>query len=128
MITHLRYENQTRTETDENVIATLTRKGWEIYTIDLVETPLTYTAEEWLSTHLSQMQLAVISDLRVSLIRENKQFGPLMRAMSDWINLIVATWSIDPTPQNNWPNPPTTFEEVTFEAITDLSIIPAIEP
>jgi len=41
MTTHLRYDNQTRTETDETIIATLVRKGWEVYTPEpVVEVPV----------------------------------------------------------------------------------------
>lgn len=33
-MTHLRFDNQTRSETDQAVISNLGRKGWEIYTPD----------------------------------------------------------------------------------------------
>ena len=48
MTTHLRYDTQTRAETDQSVIDNLVRKGWEVFTPEpVIEVPPTYTAAEW---------------------------------------------------------------------------------
>jgi hypothetical protein len=47
MTTYLRYDNQTRSETDQSVIDNLVRKGWEVFTPEpVVEVPPNVTAEE----------------------------------------------------------------------------------
>ena len=116
MKTHLRYDNQTRTEIDETVIATLVRKGWEIYTPDPSPViPPTYTAKSWLEREgFGAMELLALSDLESQFMQAGA-IPPKMQAVRAWINTIRAGYS---TERSDWPYAPHPFEQTMQEATT----------
>jgi hypothetical protein len=123
MTTHLRYDNQTRTETDETVIATLVRKGWEIYTPEpVVEVPPNVTAEQIVSQYFSAYQIAALQELRMALMTAGKPLGPKMTAAKNWLEGVMLSWAANPTPapQESFGQPQATFAEASGEAVADL--------
>jgi len=123
MTTHLRYDNATRTETDETVIATLVRKGWEVFTPDpVVEVPPLVTAETAVSAYFSAYQIAALQRLEMGLLQANKPLGPKMTAAKNWLESVMLGWAMNPTPapQESFGQPQASFEEASAEAVADL--------
>jgi hypothetical protein len=121
-MTHLRYDNATRTETDETVIATLVRKRWEIYTPEpVVEAPALLTAEEAVSQYFSPYQIAALSRLEMALLQAGKPLGPKMTAAKQWLETVMLAWAMDPTPKESFGQPQASFAEASSEAVTDLA-------
>jgi hypothetical protein len=123
MTTHLRYDNQTRTETDETVIATLVRKGWEVFTPDpVVEVPALVTAETAVSQYFSAYQIAALQRLEMALLQANKPLGPKMTAAKEWLESVMLGWAMNPVaaPQESFGQPQASFEEASGEAVGDL--------
>jgi hypothetical protein len=127
-MTHLRYDNQTRTETDETVIATLVRKGWEIYMPEpVVEVPPTFTAEQWIDSQgYTAIRLISLLDAETKLKASNKESSKL-NAVRQWLDFILGSYAIDTTPKNNWDNSPYNYEETVQDAITRLTANPETE-
>jgi hypothetical protein len=124
-MTHLRYENQTRTETEETVIATLVRKGWEVFTPEpVVEVPALVTAETAVSAYFSAYQIAALQRLEMALLQAGKPLGPKMTAAKEWLESVMLGWALDPTekPQSDFgaPSGGVTFEQASAEAVADL--------
>jgi hypothetical protein len=119
-MTHLRYESQTRTETDQSVIENLVRKGWEIYTPEpVVEVPPTYSPEAWTSLHFSPMQVSALQRFEFGLQQAGKPLGPNMTALKAWMEgMLVA--SVDPTPRT-FDLPPCSYAEASAEAVQSLN-------
>jgi hypothetical protein len=119
MKTYLRYDNQTRTETDLGIIETLVRKGWEVYEPEpVVEVPPTFAAEAWLEHEgYGAMRLLGLLDLEVQFMQAGA-IPPKMQAVRAWINTIRAGYS---TERSDWPNAPHTFEQTMQEATTWLT-------
>jgi hypothetical protein len=123
MTTYLRYDNATRTETDETVIATLVRKGWEIYTPEpVVEVPPTYTATEWVDAQgFSGNRTTTMLYLKLKLDSASKS-SPKLTAVQAWLDgMIVAGVTQPDERRNDWPATPYTFEEASAEALTILN-------
>lgn len=123
MTTHLRYDNQTRTETDETVIATLVRKGWEIFTPEpVVEVPPTYTATEWVDAQqFSGNRTTTMLYLKLQLDAASK-FSPALTAVQAWLDqLIIAGVTQPEERRSDWPASPYAFEEASGEALQILS-------
>jgi len=123
MTTHLRYDNQTRTETDETVISTLVRKGWEIYTPEpVVEVPPLVTAEQAVSAYFTPYQTIALQRLELALMTAGKPLGPKMTAAKNWLESVMLGWALDPTPapQESFGVPQASFEEASAEAVQDL--------
>jgi hypothetical protein len=124
MTTHLRYDNQTRTETDETVIATLVRKGWEIYTPEpVVEVPPNITAEEAVSQYFSAYQIAALQRLEMALLQAGKPLGVKMTAAKQWLEGVMLSWAANPTPApaEAFGQPQASFAEASSEAVADLN-------
>jgi len=122
-MTHLRYDNQTRTETDETVIATLVRKGWEVFAPEpVVEVPPSVTAEQAVSTYFSAYQIAALQRLEMALLQAGKPLGPKMTAAKNWLESVMLGWAMNPTPapQESFGQPQASFEEASAEAVADL--------
>jgi hypothetical protein len=121
-MTHLRYDNQTRTETDETVIATLVRKGWEVFTPEpVVEVPLSVTAEEHLrSVGLAGDRQPTLLYLRQSLTAAGKTCAEL-DAVEAYLQQILTMFAANPAPRNDWPNPSVTFEAAVQSAMQALN-------
>jgi hypothetical protein len=121
-MTHLRYDNQTRTETDETVIATLVRKGWEVFTPEpVVEVPPTFTAEEAVSKFFTPYQTIALQRFEMALMTAGKPLGPKMTAAKTWLEGVMLAWAVDPTPQESFGEPQATFAEASAEAVADLA-------
>jgi hypothetical protein len=122
-MTHLRYDNATRTETDEAVIATLVRKGWEVFTPEpVVEVPALVTAETAVSQYFSAYQIAALQRLEMALLQAGKPLGPNMTAAKEWLEAVMLGWAMNPTPapQESFGQPQATFAEASAEAVADL--------
>jgi hypothetical protein len=123
MTTHLRYNNATRTETDQTVIATLVRKGWEVFTPEpVVEVPPIVTAETAVSQYFSAYQIAALQRLEMALLQAGKPLGPKMTACKAWLEAVMLGWAMNPTPapQESFGQPQASFEEASAEAVGDL--------
>jgi len=121
-MTHLRYDNATRTETDETVIATLVRKGWEVFTPEpVVEVPPTFTAEEAVSKFFTPYQTIALQRFEMALMTAGKPLGPKMTAAKQWLESVMLAWAVDPTPQESFGEPQATFAEASAEAVSDLA-------
>jgi hypothetical protein len=116
MKTHLRYSDQTRTESDQGVIETLVRKGWEVYAPEPEPIILpTYSAESWLEHEgYGAMRLLGLLDLEVQFMQAGA-IPSKMKAVRAWINTIRAGYSME---RSDWPNAPHTFEQTMQEATT----------
>jgi hypothetical protein len=125
MTTHLRYDNQTRAETDETVIATLVRKGWEVFTPEpVVEVAPLVTAEEHLkSVGLGGERQPTLLYLRQSLAAAGQQ-SPELDAIEQYLQQILSIFASDPSPRNDWPQPPITFEAAVQSAMQTLLVTP----
>jgi hypothetical protein len=123
MATHLRYDNATRTETDETVIATLVRKGWEVFTPEpVVEVPQLLTAEEAVSKFFSPYQTLALQRFEMALLQAGKPLGPAMTAAKQWLEGVMLSWAASPTPApaEAFGQPQATFAEASSEAVAGL--------
>jgi len=122
MATHLRYDNQTRAETDETVIATLVRKGWEVFTPEpVVEVAPLVTAEEHLrSVGLAGDRQPTLLYLRQSLTAAGKTCAEL-DAVEQYLQQVLTMFAANPAPQASWPNPSVTFEAAVQSAMNALN-------
>jgi hypothetical protein len=123
MTTHLRYDNQTRTETNETVIATLVRKGWEVFTPEpVVEVPPTYTAAEWVDQQgFAGNRSTTMLYLKLQLDAAGKT-SPKLAAVQGWLDqLIVAGVTQPEERRSDWPAAPYSFEEASGEALAILA-------
>ena len=118
-MTHLRYESQTRAETDQSVIENLVRKGWEIYTPEpVVEVPPTYSPEAWTSLHFSAMQVSALQRFEMALLQAGKPLGANMTALKAWMEAMLVA-SVDPTPRT-FDLPPCDYATASAEAVAAL--------
>jgi hypothetical protein len=123
MTIHLRYDNATRTETDETVIATLVRKGWEVFTPEpVVEVPPTYTAAEWVDAQgFAGNRSTTMLYLKLKLDAAGKT-SPKLAAVQAWLDgMIVAGVTQPEERRSDWPAAPYSFEEASGEALAVLA-------
>jgi len=122
MTTHLRHDNATRTETDETVIATLVRKGWEIYTPEIVpEPPPAYTAEEWVAQGFGGTRPTTLLYLLMQIQAAGKS-APKLLAVRGWLDQMIAEGVTNPEERrSDWPAAPFTFEQASAEALQFLA-------
>jgi hypothetical protein len=123
MTTHLRYDNQTRTETDEGIIATLVRKGWEIYTPEpVVEVPPTFTAPEWVDAQqFSGNRTTTMLYLKLQLDAAGKT-SPKLASVQEWLDALIVAGVTQPDQRrSDWPASPFSFEEASGEALAVLA-------
>jgi hypothetical protein len=120
-MTHLRYDNATRTETDETVIATLVRKGWEVFTPEpVVEVPPALGALDYLaSVGLAGDRQPTLLYLRQSLTAAGKTCAELDQ-LEAYLSGILAIFASDPSPRSDWPQPPVSFETAVAAAMQTL--------
>jgi hypothetical protein len=98
---------------------------WDAATRTLIPTPPpAVTAEEWVDQHLTSTQLHALSDLRLSLVLAGKPLGPLMQSLRDWTSQLIVASAVDPSPRNDWPAAPCSYEAASAEAIAALSSNP----
>ena len=123
MTTYLRYDNQTRTETNETVIATLVRKGWEVFTPEpVVEVPPTFTSTEWVDAQqFSGNRTTTMLYLKLQLDAAGKS-SPKLAAVQGWLDgMIVAGVTQPEERRSDWAAAPYSFEEASGEALAILA-------
>jgi hypothetical protein len=122
MKTHLRYSDQTRTETDEAVVANLVRKGWEIYTPEIVpENPPAYTAEEWVAHDFGGTRSTTLLYLLMQIQAVGKS-APKLLSVRGWLDQMIAAGVTNPEERrSDWPAAPFSFKQASIEALEVLS-------
>ena len=123
-MTPLRHDNATRTETDEGIIATLVRKGWEVFTPEpVVEVPPTYTAEEAVSKFFTPYQTIALQRFEMALMQAVKPLGVKMTAAKTWLEGVMLSWAASPTPApaESFGQAQASFAEASAEAVADLA-------
>jgi hypothetical protein len=122
MTTHLRYNNAIRTETDQGVIETLVRKGWEVYEPEIIEEiPPTHSANEWLASQgYDSVILIALLDLENKLKEQNKSSSKLT-SVRNWINGILSEYISDSEPKSDWQQAPFAPQETIAEAFAELN-------
>ena len=123
MTTHLRYESQVRAETDETVIATLVRKGWEVFTPEpVIEVPPTYTADEWVDAQgFAGKRPTTLLYLKLQLDAAQKT-SPKLAAVQAWLDgMIVAGVTAPDEKRSDFSAAPWSFEEASGEALQTLN-------
>jgi hypothetical protein len=120
MKTHLRYDNQTRTESDQVVIDNLVRKGWEIYNPEPeLVIPTIYTAEEWTDSQGyggNRPTTLLYQKLRLDASAKS---SPKLNAVQAWLDGMIA--NVVAPAASNWPAAPHSFEETLTETLTILN-------
>jgi hypothetical protein len=122
-MTHLRYDSQTRTETDQNVIDNLVRKGWEVFTPEpVVEVPPTYTADEWVDAQgFAGKRPTTLLYLKLKLDAAQLTSAKLA-AVQGWLDaMIVAGVTAPDDKRSDYPVAPFSFEEASGEALQTLN-------
>ena len=83
--------------------------------------PATYTAEEHLkSVGLGGERQPTLLYLRQSLAAAGQQ-SPELDAIEQYLQQILAIFASDPSPRNDWPQPPSTFEAAVQSAMNALN-------
>jgi hypothetical protein len=101
-----------QTQTIDTEAKTVTR-GWNV--IDLP--PTLYSAEEWLNAQgVGGARQPTLLYLRQSLAASSKE-SPLLNALEQYLQTILALFAMDSSPRSDWPLPPTTFEAAVQEAV-----------
>ena len=86
--------------------------------------PATYTAEEHLkSVGLGGERQPTLLYLRQSLAAAGQQ-SPELDAIEQYLQQILAIFASDPSPRNDWPQPPITFEAAVQSAMQTLLVTP----
>jgi len=102
-----------KTEAIDTDNRTVTR-GWNV-----VEAPApTYTAEEWVTQHLTSLQILSLQRLEMALLQAGQPLGANMAALKVWLEAMMLQ-SVDPTPRT-FDLPPCSYEEASAEAVGDL--------
>jgi hypothetical protein len=79
------------------------------------------TAEEWINSQgYTPTRIVTLMDLENKLRFTNKT-SQKVTAVRAWLDGILTSYVMDPTPHNNWPGSPHTFEQTVLEAFTELS-------
>jgi hypothetical protein len=95
---------------------TVTR-GWNV--VDLP--PKLYSAEEWLNAQgVGGARQPTLLYLRQSLAAASKE-SPLLNALEQYLQTILALYATDPSPRADWPLAPATFEAAVQEAMSALN-------
>lgn len=104
------------TQSIDTEAKTVTR-GWNV--VDLP--PTLYSAEEWLDAQgVGGARQPTLLYLRQSLAAASKE-SPLLNALEQYLQMILALYATDPSPRADWPLPPTTFEAAVQESMQQLA-------
>jgi len=92
----------------------------DTYVIPPPPTPYvpTYTPEQWVSQHLSPLQVSALSEFRLALMQAGKPLGPNMSALKAWLETMMAE-SINPAPRT-FAAPPCDYMAASAEAVAGL--------
>jgi len=117
---YLRYDNQTRTESESVIIDNLVRKGWEVYTPEPeVVIPTAYSAEQWTDLQGyggNRPTTLLYQKLRLDASAKS---SPKLVAVQSWLDGMIAI-GLAPA-ASNWPAAPHSFEETLTETLTILN-------
>jgi hypothetical protein len=96
---------------------------WDAATRSLIATPPpTQTAEEHLkSVGLGGERQPTLLYLRQSLAAAGQQ-SPELDAIEQYLQQILSIFASDPSPRNDWPQPPVSFETAVQSAMSVLSV------
>jgi len=84
--------------------------------------PATYTAEEHLkSVGLAGERQPTLLYLRLNLQAAGKT-SPELDQLEAYLSGILSIFAADPSPRNDWPQPPITFEAAVQSAMSVLSV------
>ena len=78
----------------------------------------TFTPEQWVSQHLSPLQVAALSEFRLALLQAGKPLGENMAGLKGWLEGMMAE-SINATPRV-FPAPPCDYLSASAEAVAAL--------
>jgi hypothetical protein len=94
----------------------------EAYVIPPPPTPYVekVTAEQAVAKYFSAYQIAALQRLEMALLQAGKPLGPKMTAAKQWLEGVMLSWAMDPTPKSDWSAPQASFEEASAEAVADL--------
>jgi hypothetical protein len=98
---------------------------WDAASRSLIATPPpAVTAEEHLkSVGLGGERQPTLLYLRQSLAAAGQQ-SPELDAIEQYLQQILAIFAADPSPRNDWPQPPSTFEAAVQSAMQTLLVTP----
>jgi hypothetical protein len=94
---------------------------WDAASRSLIPTPPpVVTAEQAVSAYFTPYQTIALQRLELALMTAGKPLGPKMTAAKEWLETIMLSWAMDPTPKSDWSAPQATFAEASAEAVGDL--------
>ena len=127
-MTYLIYDNILRSETDEEIISNLRRKGWQDAPAkpsedaywnngswSVPEQP-TYTAEQWVQNYFSSLEIIALTRLEQGILQQDKVLGPKMQACKEWLEAMMFA-----QPSSSFLPAPYTYSEASIEAAQTLS-------
>jgi hypothetical protein len=79
----------------------------------------TYSPEAWTSMHFSPMQVSALQRFEMALLQAGQPLGPNMTALKGWLEAMLVA-SIDATPRSDWPQPPSSYEAASGEAVAAM--------
>jgi hypothetical protein len=80
-----------------------------------------YHAEEWIALQgYGATRLIALMDLEKKFEEANKTKPDILLEIRNWLNNTMVVYSLDPSPKNNWSNPPHAFESVMQQSVTTL--------
>jgi hypothetical protein len=127
-MTYLIYDNILRSETDEEIISNLRRKGWQdapnkpaenaIWDNGLwvVPEPTIYTAEQWVQNYYSSLEIIALTRLEQNILQQGKILGPKMQACKEWLEDMMFA-----QPSSNFNSAPYAYGEASIEAVSALN-------
>ena len=81
----------------------------------------TFTAEEWITEQgYTATRLVSLLDVEAKLNAADK-VSPKASAVRGWLDTVLATYAQDPSPRNDWPACPHTYEATIQEAVYILA-------
>ena len=83
----------------------------------------TFTAEQVVSNYFSAYEIAALQRFELGLMQAQKPLGEKMSAVKTWLELLLLSWSQDPTPKavSHFGQSPYSFAEVSAEAAAALT-------
>lgn len=95
----------------------------EAYVIPPPPTPYVplITAEQAVSTYFSAYEVAALQRLEYALLQAGKPLGVKMQAAKTWLEGVMLSWAVDPTPKESFGQPQASFAEASAEAVSDLA-------
>jgi hypothetical protein len=84
--------------------------------------PSVYTAQEVIQQTFTAYELIALQRLELALMSANKPLGPKMTAAKTWLEGVMLSWAVNPTPApaEAFGVPQATFAEASAEAVADL--------